>query len=107
MAADKTIGRNTNKSDLATVSDFVKITVNTAVTVSAADDDRIYWAITLIDKDGFIRFLKAATDPSERKGIFLKKDQTYEMPVYNIYTGEISVINKKNNEKPEYSVTTF
>lgn len=103
----KTIGRNANKTDTATVSDFVKITVNTAVTASSADETRVYWAITLTDKDGFIRFIPAATDPSERKGIFLKKDQTYEMPVDNIYTGEISVINKKNNEKPEYSITTF
>jgi hypothetical protein len=100
-------GANANTNDESTVSDFVKITVNTAVVAEVANALRMYWAVTITDKDAFIRFIPAATDASTRKGIFLKKDQTYEMPADNIYTGEISIINKKNNEKPEYSITTY
>ena len=107
MAVNKTIGRNTNQSDIAEVSDEIKITVNTAVTIAPIDKDRIYFAVSVRSKDAYIRFMPATTQPSERKGIYLKKDQIYEMPTDNIYTGEISIINKKNNEKPEYSVTTF
>ena len=96
-----------NKTDTATVTDFVKITVNTAVTASASNEDRTYWSVTIKSKDAYIRFMPSTTQPSERKGIFIKKDQIYEMPIDKIYTGEISIINKKNNEKPEYSVTTY
>ncbi|MBL4940970.1 MAG: hypothetical protein JKY81_04830 [Colwellia sp.] len=100
-------GRNINTRDAATVDDEVKITVNTAVVAVAANEDRLYLAISIIDKDAFIRLMPAATDGSERKGIFLKKNTTYEFPTDNIYVGEISIINKKNNEKPVYYVTEF
>ncbi len=105
--ANKTIGRNANTSDFAEVTDVVEITVNTAVLVAPIDKDRIYFAVSVTSKDAYIRFMPATTQPSERKGIFLKKDQIYEMPTDNIYTGEVSIINKKNNEKPEYSITTY
>ena len=49
----------------------------------------------------------ASEDPLERKGIRLKKDQTYEFPIDNVYTGEVSIINKKDNEKPIYYITEF
>lgn len=96
-----------NTNTAATVLDEVEITVNTAVTASASKGDRMYWAVTILDKDAFIRFLPAATDASTRKGIFLKKNTTYEMPAGTIYTGEISIINKKNGEKPTYYITEF
>ena len=73
-------GANANTNDESTVSDFVKITVNTAVVAEVANPLRMYWAVTITDKDAFIRFIPAATDGGTRKGIFLKKDQTYEMP---------------------------
>ena len=101
------IGRNINTHDTATVADEVEITVNTAVTAVSSNAARLYVAITILDKDAFIRLIPAATDASTRKGIFLKKNETYELPADNIYTGEISIINKKNNEKPTYYVTEF
>lgn len=107
MAVNKTIGRNTNQSDFAEVTDVVEVTVNTAVSVAPIDKDRIYFSISITSKDAYIRFMPATTQPSERKGIYLKKDQIYEMPTDNIYTGEVSIINKKNNEKPKFSITTF
>lgn len=101
------IGRPINFSDTASVEDFVEITGDVAVIASAADSDRAFWAVTIISKDAYIRYIPAATDNSTRKGIFLKKDQTFTMDEDNWYFGEISIINKKNNEKPEYSITSF
>lgn len=101
------IGRNQNLNDTATVSDGVEITVDTAVTAVSTNSERIYLAITIKDKDAWIRFITAATDASTRKGVYIKKDQTYELPTDNIYTGEVSIINKKNNEKPTFYITEF
>lgn len=98
---------NINTNDEATVGSEVKITVNDAVTASPASDERLYIAISILDKDAWIRFMPAVTETSERKGIFMKKNTTYEMPTDNVYTGEISIINKKNNEKPKFHVTEF
>lgn len=91
----------------ATVSDEVQITVNIAVTAVSANAERTYIAISIRDKDAYIRLMPAATDGSNRKGIYVKKDQTYEVPIVRIYTGEISIINKKNNEKPKYYITEY
>ena len=106
MAKDKT-GRNINTREAANVVNEVKITVNTAVTAVAVNSKRLFLAISIQDKDAYIRFMPAATEPSERKGIYIKKNVTYELPTDNIYTGEISIINKKNGEKPIYFITEF
>ncbi|MBL4891459.1 MAG: hypothetical protein JKX91_06490 [Rhizobiaceae bacterium] len=100
-------GRNLNTSDTATVDAEVKITGNVAVTAIAANPDRFYVCISIVDKDAYIRLLPAATDNGVRKGIFMKKNTNYELPADNLYTGEISIINKKNGEKPVYFVTEF
>lgn len=100
-------GRNSNTNDTASVADEVEITVNTAVTALVANTRRIYVAITIKDKDAWIRLMPAATDATTRKGIYLKKDQTYELPTDNVYIGEVSIINKKNNEKPTFYITEF
>jgi hypothetical protein len=90
-----------------TVSDEVEITNNVANLAVSTNLNRLYLAISIIDKDAWIRLMPSSTDNSTRKGIKLKKDQTYELPMNNIYTGEISIINKKNNEKPKYFVTEY
>lgn len=97
--------RNTN--DTATVTDVIEITVDTAVAVSVANERRIYFSIQVQTKGAYIRLIPAATGPNDRKGIRLINGQFYEMPVDNIYTGEISIINLKNNDKPKYSVTEY
>ena len=99
------IVNNRNSNDEATVLDEVKITVNTAVVAIPANPRRIAVIISIADKDAFIRFMPAATDNTNRKGIFMKKNTTYEMTADNVYTGEISIINKKNNEKPIFYTT--
>ena len=103
----RNIGRNINVDDTAIVNSMVETTDNNALTVLDANPDRLYVAISIKGQDAFIRFIPAATDTSERKGIFIKKDNTYELPTDNIYTGEISVINSRNNRHPEIYVTEF
>lgn len=98
---------NINTHDEATVDDEVEVTVNNAVIALASNPVRFYASITVLDKDAFIRFMPASTETTERKGIFLKKNTTYELPTFSIYTGEISIINKKNNEKPTFYVTEY
>ncbi len=101
------IGRTQNTADTATVSDFVEVNTNNAFTVVPANERRVFLAVTILDKDAYIRFLPASVDTTSRKGIYIKKNLTYEMSPDNIYTGEVSIINKKNGEKPEFSVTEF
>lgn len=96
-----------NSNDVATVTNENEITVDTAVVASVSNPARMYWAVTILDKDAWIRFIPAATDASERKGIYIKKNITYEMPTDTIYEGEISIINQKNNEKPTFYITEF
>jgi len=74
---DKTIGRNSNTTNEAVVSDQVEMTSGgTAEVVVVAKPNRIYLAVTVTGKDAYIRLIPAATDGSVRKGIFLKKDTT-------------------------------
>lgn len=97
--------RNTN--DVAAITDENEITVNVAVLAASANPDRMYFAITTLVRGAFVRFIPTATDNAIRKGIPLVAGLTYEMPTDNIYTGEISIINKKNNEKPIFYVTEY
>lgn len=101
------IGRTQNTSDTAIVTDFVEVNTDNAFTVSPANKRRVFFAITILEKDAYIRFVPASTDPAIRKGIFIKKNLTYEMAPDNIYTGEVSIINKKGGEKPQFSITEF
>lgn len=72
----------------------------------SADPDRIFFSVTITEKDAFIRLYAAGTD-NIIKGTKVKKDQTWEMPTSNFYIGEISIIAKKTNEEPHYFVTTY
>lgn len=101
------LGRNRNSNTAATVADLVEITGNVAVTAIASNTLRIMCIISITKEDAWIRFLPAATDNSTRKGIFLKKDQEYSIPTDNVYTGEISIINAKDNKKPQFSISEY
>lgn len=100
-------GRNANTNDEATVDDEVEITGNVAVSAVPVNVARIYVAISILSEDAFVRFIPAATDNSTRKGVFVPKNSTYELPTDNMYTGEISIINAKNNKKPLYYITEY
>jgi len=88
----KTIGRNTNVTDIATLGSGVALNASTSTTVVAANSGRINFTISNnSSKDIWLKFQAASVD-NDKKGIFLFKRTIYEMPTDNVYTGEISAI---------------
>jgi len=88
----KTIGRNTNTTDVATLSSAIALNSTTSVKVADALPDRINFTISNPEnKDVWLKFQAASVD-NDKKGIFVPKNAFYEMPTDNIYTGEISAI---------------
>lgn len=97
------IGRNRNTNDEATVT---TVTLNsvTATTVAASNVDRISFLASLdagiTNVDVFIRYYPAATDNNQAGYLIARRTANndafffpnHEMPVDNIYTGEISAI---------------
>ena len=104
----RNFGNNINHNTDATVDAGVQITTaGTAETLSAANDDRMILIVSITGFDAWIRLIPAATDSSVQKGIFVQKDSTWTMPVDNVYTGEISIINVQGLTKPTYYVTEY
>lgn len=89
-------GRTENNNDAAAVG-TTTLNNSTAVTISAANVDRIFFHV---DNDSgshafWLRLYPAATD-NIKQGIFVASrtgaPTFWRMPVDNIYTGEISAI---------------
>ncbi len=102
----KTIGRNVNETDVATVSAGITLNGSTSTLISAANPDRIFFHV---DKNGdeeaiWIKLQPAAQD-DDKKGIFLtgteKGITSWQMSPDNIYTGEISAISA-NGSSPVF-----
>lgn len=100
------IGRNVNQDDDAIVSDPITIG-NTAQTVLAPNPERLYVAISARQRDVFVRFMPASEEPNNSKGILVPRNNTYELPTDNIYTGEISVITVQGVQTAKIYVTEF
>ena len=103
----QTIGSNRNVNDEATVDAGVAISTDLAVLAVAANNQRTSLHITVLVRDAWIRLIPAATDNAVRKGIFVVAGSSYIMQPDNIYTGEVSIINVKNNATPEFYVTEY
>lgn len=107
----KIIGKNINITDTAVVSDGVEITVNTAVTAVASNDDRLGLEISITVQDAWVRKMPAATDASTRKGtIIMAGGPPFRIPAgggETLYTGEVSIINVKNGKKPVFTTTEY
>lgn len=99
------IERNQNSSDSSTVAAGIPTVSNDAITISAANERRTFISVTVRAEDGWIREIPAATDAAVRKGIFLLKGTTFTFPVDDLYKGEVSGINDKNNKNPVFYVT--
>ncbi len=104
------IGRNRNTNDNADVSGAIALNSSTATTVSSANDERIFFHV---DNDnaanGFwVRLYPAAQD-NLKQGIFVTgktgNRSFWDMPIDNIYTGEISAISVAAN--PDAYVTEY
>lgn len=109
MPSKRESTRNFNTE--AIVDDKVQITVDTAVKVldPVADlaESRLYVSITVLVRPVFIRLMPANVESTVRKGIYLEPGLTYEFLADNSYLGEVSIINTKNNDKPEYYLTRY
>lgn len=100
------IGRNVNQDDDAIVNDPISVG-NTAQTVLPPNSERLYVAISARQRDVFVRFIPASEEPNNKKGILVPRNNTYELPTDNIYTGEISVITVQGNQSASIYVTEF
>jgi len=91
------IGRNKNENDESTISGGTTLNSSTSSVIAVANPDRIYFSVNsnFSDKACWIKLQSATTD-NDKKGIFLNEKEKgitmWEMPVDNIYTGEISAI---------------
>ncbi|MEE8207794.1 MAG: hypothetical protein V3T88_02375 [Nitrosomonadaceae bacterium] len=91
------IDRNKNTNDTATMSNAITLNGTTTITIATANPDRNY---ILIHNNSAATAcwvkLQAASVDDDKKGIFIDKSvptpAEWEMPVDNIYTGEISAI---------------
>lgn len=109
--AGKTIGRNSNINDGTVVSTPVTlssaITLNSTTSVKIADalDDRIIFIFSNPSGNQvWLKFQPTATD-NDKKGIVVFGRSVYEMPIDNIYTGEISAIAQTGT--PDVYVTEY
>ena len=106
----KSIGRNLNTNDEASVIAGQQLNATTAITILAANPDRI--AVQINNNSSvqacWIKLQPAAVD-NDHKGIFLHKKGDphgeWQMPTDNIYTGEISAI--ANTGEPTIYVTEY
>ena len=94
--------RNTNTGAVLT---SVVLNATTSTLISAVNEER--QMITIINdssQDVWIKFQAASVD-NDKKGIMLWKRSTYEMPVDNVYLGEISAISVSGT--PEIFITEY
>ena len=92
MAIDKTIGRNLNTTDTATLGSAVALNSSTSIKLVDSLSDRIFFSLSnTTNKDVWLK-LQAANIDNDAKGIYVPRGGYWEMPADNIYTGEISAI---------------
>ena len=87
----KRIGRNANTTDESFISAPISVGSSVSTTLIAANEQRMYLAISVLDKDIWLKFQAASVDNNKR-GIFVGRNQMYELLPDNMYTGEISAI---------------
>ena len=106
---DKTIGRNLNTTDTA-VSDIIGLSNTVAVTIQAANNDRIFFHVNNDNASHafWLRLYPAAQD-NIKQGIYISSKAgtttSWEMPSDQIYRGEISAI--AVTDSPDAYVTEY
>ncbi len=88
----KTIRRNRNEDDTADISSAITLNASTSTTIIAINTSRIYFRFDNPSNKNVWLKLQAASVDDDKKGIFVDKGGHWEMPVDNIYNGEISGI---------------
>ncbi len=106
----KNVGRNINISDTATLSSAITLNSTTSVKISDSVDISIAPARTVFtvsnpsSKQIWIKFEAASVD-NDKKGIAVYPRTVYEMPIDDVYTGEISAI--ADSGTPDIYVTQY
>lgn len=85
------IGRTRNYNDTATTS-VVSLNASTATTIANANDVRLYLKISNRSFEMIWIKLQAASVDNDTEGIPLPAKSTEEIPMDNVYTGEVSAI---------------
>ena len=93
----KSIGRNTNTTDSASLSDAIALNALTSTKIADANDKRIFFCISNDSNVDIMLKLQGASLDNDKKGIVVYRKGYWEMPVDNIETGEISAIAKNGN----------
>jgi len=87
------VERNINTNDTATVSEGITINTSTSTTIAVANPDRLFFCVNNNNAaNGAWIKLQAASVDNDAKGIFVLSKDSWQMPVDNIYTGEISAV---------------
>lgn len=105
----KSIGRNININDEAVLSDAIVLGV-TSEKIADADPERIFFHVTNNASNQAVWIkLQPTADDDDMKGIFLGSknsgNNSWEMPMDNIYTGEICAV--ADSGTPSVYVTEY
>jgi len=88
----KSVGRNTNVTDTATLPAAITLNATTSVLIASANPDRIAFIFSNpANQDVWLKFQPTTTD-DDKKGIIIMKGTVWDMSPDNIYTGEICAI---------------
>ena len=101
----KTIGRNTNTNDAATLSPAIGLNITTSTKIADANSDRIFLSVSNPSNQGVFVKLQAASVDDLTKGIYVAARDVWHMPTDNIYTGEVSA--KSSVDEPDVYVTEY
>jgi len=101
----RNIGERFNTSDLSAY-DVVSLNNNAAVVLKVASEDFIFLCIqNPTNRDVWIRFKPASTDPTAKEGLLLSRGNSWEMPSGNKFVGEISAISRRGN--PDITIQIY
>jgi len=100
----KFIGRTQNTNTDAILTEVV-LNSTTTTTIGMPVSRRIFYTVVNDGAQKVWLKLQAASVDNDKKGITLFKGDAWEMPVDNIYTGEISAISDSGN--PSVFVTQY
>lgn len=95
--------RSTNPT--ATIPAAISLNASTSTVIAVANTKRIFFAVSNDSNQKIWLKLQAAGIDNLKKGIPLGKGGHWEMPIQNIYTGEISAI--ADVGIPNVSVTEY
>ena len=102
----KTIGRNTNVNDAATLPVAFSVTTTLSLKISESNASRIFFCVNNNGSSDAIWIkLQAASVDNDKKGIYVEAGKSWIMTPDNIYTGEISSIS--DNTTTDVYITEY